>query len=90
MWRIFEFIVITIIVLVFITEIFIPTFQNKPLFGSFRKSKDTEKDIRSADDIKQKISKAKEKVKDVRSTQNEVDEFFDKAQRIKDESDNLL
>ena len=39
MWKIIELIVIIAIILVFITEFFVPIIMGKPLFGSFRKSK---------------------------------------------------
>ena len=45
MWKIIEIILIIAIILVFITEFFVPIIMGKPLFGSFRKSKtaDTQK-----------------------------------------------
>jgi hypothetical protein len=90
MWRVIEFSMIAIIVLIFITEIFIPVMIDKPLFRSFRKVKDDDNNNNSPDDLSQKISKAKKKVKDVKATQEEVNEYFNNAQQIKDKADKLF
>lgn len=87
MWALIELIVIIAIVLVFITEFFIPILTGKPLFGSFRKSKET---IIDEGPFDEKISKAKEKVDEVKTVQSEVTEHFKTAEQLKEEADNLL
>jgi hypothetical protein len=87
MWALLEIIVIIAIVLIFITEFFIPILTGKPLFGSFRKSKNETIDN---DDLDEKITKAKEKVDEVKTVQTEVTEHFKTAEQLKEESDNLL
>ena len=94
MWPLVEVIVLAIIVLISITEFFIPIIMNKPLFGSFRKSKranETEsKKADTSSPLKEKINTAKEKVQEVKEVQNEVAENFKSAKDLKKESDDLL
>ena len=87
MWALVEIIVVIAIVLISITEFFIPILTGKPLFGSFRRSKTETVDNSPLDD---KVSKAKEKVTEVKTVQTEVTEHFKTAQQLKEESDNLL
>ena len=87
MWAVLELIVIAGIVLISITEFFIPILTDKPLFGSFRKTKSEKK---SESPLDEKIAKAKEKVGEVKSVQNEVESHLKTAEQLKEESDNLL
>ncbi len=87
MWTLLELIVLTAIVLVSVTEFFIPLILGKPLFGSFRKFKA----YRNTDiSLVEKISKAKSKVYDVKVIQMEVTKNYKSAEQLKEESDNLL
>ena len=90
MWVIIEFIVIAAIVLIFITEFLYPLLTQKPLFGSFRKKASPEKKTHSSGPLDEKIAEAKDKVKDVKKIQDEVDEHFESAKDLKNESDDLL
>ena len=91
MWALLELILVLAIVLVFITEFFLPIIMGKPLFGSFKKKEEiyvaNPEEISSFDE---KMSMAKEKVKEVKNIQNEVNERFKTAEQLKEESDNLL
>ncbi len=92
MWTLIEFIALTAVLLVLVVEFFIPLLTNKPLFGTFRRKKSVKKPSPSS--LDKKISIVKEKVeevkKDVRSVQDEASENFNSAEKLKDESDNLL
>ncbi len=91
MWRTIELIVVLAIILVSITEFFLPILLNKPLFGSFRKLNAKEKkQIINKESLDEKIAVAKDKVEEVKKTQNEITEHFKSAEQLKDESDNLL
>lgn len=95
MWAVIELCVIAAIVLISITEFFIPLLFNKPFFGSFRKAtpKQPEKPVEEGtlpekiSKTKQKVEEVKEKVKEVR---DEADENYKTAEQLKDETDNLL
>jgi hypothetical protein len=92
MWTLIEFIVLTAIIFVLVVEFFIPLLTNKPLFGSFRKKKVIKKHSPVA--LDKKINIAKEKVHEVKkvikTVQDEASENFNSAEKLKDESDNLL
>ncbi len=88
MWAVIELCIIAAIVLISITEFFIPLLFNKPLFGSFRKAKPKAPPVDES--LTEKISKAKEKVEEVKEVQEEVDENFNAAEELKEKSDNLL
>ena len=89
MWAILELLALIAIVLIFITEFFLPLLLGKPLFGSFRsKKKEQKKDDSSP--LAEKVSEAKEKVKEVKDVQGEVTENFKTAEQLKEESDDLL
>lgn len=101
MWKIIELLVLIGIVLIFITEFFIPILTGKPVFGSFRKSKtvvETDEETTTEETteataketLDEKISKAKEKVNEVKLVQDEIDQHFKTAEQLKEESDNLL
>ncbi len=89
MWTIIELIFLAAILLVSLTEFFIPLLTGKPFFGSFRKAKTT-KVIKDDRPLNAKIDEAKEKVKDVKDIQNAVTEHYKSAEQLKEESDNLL
>ncbi|MBI4946612.1 MAG: hypothetical protein HY840_09445 [Bacteroidetes bacterium] len=98
MWPIIEILFLAAIVLISITEFFLPIIFNKPLFGSFRKStkvnSSEEKKSDPSSPLVEKITKAKEKVEEVveevKEVQNEVAENYKSAKELKKESDNLL
>lgn len=94
MWALLELIFLIALVLVSITEFFIPLVTGKPLFGSFRKTKPTETKNTTDSFLDEKISKTQEKVEDVKEevaeVQQEVAENFKTAKQLKKESDNLL
>lgn len=91
MWRLLEIIAAAAIVLIAITEFFYPLIAGKPIFGSFRKSKNTTTTSTSIDgSLDEKINKAKEKVEEIKNVQNEVDKNYKTAEQLKEESDNLL
>ena len=93
-WTIVEICIVAAIVLISITEFFIPILFNKPLFGSFRKLKQAEPKKTEEGSLPEKISKTKEKVEDikeeVKEVQEEADENFKTAEQLKEESDKLL
>ncbi|MES2621190.1 MAG: hypothetical protein V4615_10090 [Bacteroidota bacterium] len=93
-WTIVEVCIVAAIVLISITEFFIPILFNKPLFGSFRKRKPTELKKMEADSLPAKISKTKERVEEVKEevkeVQEEADVNYKTAEQLKEESDNLL
>jgi hypothetical protein len=92
MWTLIEFIFLTAIILVLVVEFFIPLLTNKPLFGTFRRRKTIKKS--SPASLDKKINMAKEKVQEVknvvRNVQDEATENFNSAEKLKDDSDNLL
>lgn len=94
MWALLELIVILALILIFITEFFIPLVTNKPLFGSFRKLKARAAKSTEDGSLGEKISKAKEKVnvvkEEVRNVQDEANQHYKSAEQLKEESDNLL
>jgi len=90
MWTVFELIIVAAIVLISITEFFLPIIMGKPLFGSFRKANKDNAGAATEEQLDKKISEAKAKVKDVKTVQKEVDEHYKTAEQIKSESDNLL
>ena len=92
MWTLIEFIVLTAIIFVLVVEFFIPLLTNKPLFGTFRRKKKVKKP--SPASLDKKINIVKEKVEEVkkvvRTVQDEATENFNSAEKLKDDSDNLL
>ncbi len=94
MWALLELIFLIALVLVSITEFFIPLVSGKPMFGSFRKTKPTETKITDESLLDEKISKTREKVEEVKEevmeVQQQVAENFKTAKQLKKESDNLL
>ncbi len=95
MWAVLEICVLAAIVLIFITEFFIPVLYNKPLFGSFRKVKPPEEEKPVAgDSLPEKIEKAKQKVDEVKEVVEDVQEQarknYNSAEELKNETDNLL
>ncbi|MBL7891424.1 MAG: hypothetical protein JNL63_02240 [Bacteroidia bacterium] len=94
MWTLLEIIILTAIVLISITEFFVPLIMNKPLFGSFRKSRTSEAKNVPDGSLDEKITKTKEKVEEVKEVvkevQSEVAQNFKTAEQLKEESDNLL
>ncbi len=91
MWRLLEIIAAAAIVLIAITEFFYPLIAGKPIFGSFRKTKNNTTTSSTVDgSLNEKINKAKEKVEEIKNVQNEVDKNFKTAEQLKEESDNLL
>ncbi|TAL58120.1 MAG: hypothetical protein EPN85_12285 [Bacteroidetes bacterium] len=98
MWVILEIIILAVIVLISITEFFIPIIFNKPLFGSFRKVKDPGKTETKKTDpdspLEEKVHKTKEKVEEVveevKEVQDEVTKNYKTAKELKKESDDLL
>ncbi len=91
MWRLLEIIAAAAIVLIAITEFFYPLIAGKPIFGSFRKSKNNTTTSTSIDgSLDEKINKAKAKVEEIKNVQNEVDKNYKTAEQLKEESDNLL
>ncbi len=89
MWTIIELLFLAGILLVSLTEFFIPLLTGKPFFGSFRRPKTT-KVSKEDKSLNAKIDVAKEKVKEVKDIQNAVTENFKSAEQLKEESDNLL
>src|ERR1043165_679685 len=96
MWAVIEFCVLAAIILIAITEFFIPLLFNKPFFGSFRKVKKEEAPVQTpeGDSLSEKIERARPKEDDVKEEVNNVQEEADKryrdAEKLKDESDNLI
>ncbi len=60
MWALLELLATIAIVLISITEFFIPLIFDKPLFGSFRKSKNEETKDKSAKHSNEKDNEADE------------------------------
>lgn len=90
MWSIAEGLFFMLILLVSVTEFFIPLLFNKPFFGSFRKAKPVEpKAPVKPEDLKSKVEEAKKKVAEVKGVQDEVAAFHKSATDLKDESENL-
>ncbi len=94
MWKIVELLFLGLFILGMITEVFIPLFFNKPFFGSFRKTKVApEKTFEKtfiASDIDSELEVAKSKVKEVHEIQTKVDKHYDKASKLKKESENIF
>lgn len=87
MFRVLEFVLFAALLLITVTEILYPLIAGKPMFGSFRSSG---KPSPKSNDLEDLVAKAKEKVNEVKDIQKEVDSNFKSAERLKDESDNLL
>lgn len=90
MWAILEIIILAVVILVSITEFFIPLITGKPYFGSFRKENIIHNKKTDESPLISKITEAKEKVKDVKQVQEAVTENFKSAAQLKEEADNLL
>ena len=98
MWALLEIIFLAAIVLISITEFFLPLLLGKPLFGSFRKKIEPGKTEAKKPDpespLEEKIHKTKEKVEEVvgkvKEVQHEATEHFKSAKELKKESDDLL
>lgn len=94
MWYLLEELVAIFIILLSITEFFIPLLLNKPFFGSFRKKKVIVKEEPKSEakvcELKTKVAEAKEKVKEVKKVQDDVVSFYNEAQELKDESDDIM
>jgi len=88
MIRVLEFVLFTAALLIVITEILYPLVAGKPLFGSFRKTDKTT--LSEKEELASRVAKAKEKVDEVKEVQKEVEDNFKSAERLKEESDNLL
>ncbi len=89
MWTILEFILVAGLILISITEFFYPILAQKPLFGSFRKSKPSTNN-EGSDTLDDKISAAKTKAQEIKKVQDEVAENLKKATDLKNESQNLF
>jgi peptidoglycan hydrolase CwlO-like protein len=93
-WTIVEICIVAAILLISVTEFFIPVLFNKPLFGSFRRLKATEVKKEADDSLPGEISRTREKVEDikeeVKEVQEKVEEHYKTAEQLKEESDNLL
>lgn len=83
MWTIIELVVVAAVVLVAITEFFLPLIMGKPLFGSFRKSTDP-------GSLEAQLKSAKRKVNDIKEVQHEVNRNFKSAETLKNQADDLL
>ena len=90
MWIIVEYVALAGLILISITEFFYPLLFQKPLFGSFRKTKVTEKPLQAPVGLDEKISIAKEKVEEIKKIQDEVDAHHKSATDLKNKSDDLL
>lgn len=93
MWAILELCLVAAIVLVFITEFFVPLLYNKPVFGSFRKK--TQQQRKPAEDtLPDKIEKARDKANEakviVEDVQQQAYDNYKTAEQLKDETENLL
>jgi hypothetical protein len=88
MWALIEFVFLAAIVLLSITEFFYPLLTGKPLFGSFRKKQEVP--VSDPEPLQEKISRAKEKMKEVKDIQQEVNNNFKSAEKLKEEADDLL
>lgn len=93
MWRVFEFVLIAVIVLVAITEFFYPLIAGKPFFSSFKKNAEPAPPLpkpKEEDTLNEKIDAARKKVEEIKATQNEVNSHYKSAEQLKDESDSLF
>lgn len=90
MWALIEFVFLAAIVLLSITEFFYPLIARKPLFGSFRKRQEQPVIETDPEPLQEKISKAKEKVKEIKNIQEEVNNNFKSAEKLKEQADDLL
>ena len=90
MWIVIEYIFLAAIVLVAITEFFIPLLTGRPYFGSFRKLKNNAPKTYVEPSLEDKMKQAKQKVDEVKVVQQEVTENYKTAEQLKEESDNLL
>jgi hypothetical protein len=90
MWALLELVFLAAIVLLSITEFFYPLIARKPLFGSFRKRQEQQSVVTEPEPLQEKISKAKEKVKEIKNVQQEVNNNFKSAEKLKEEADDLL
>jgi uncharacterized protein YktB (UPF0637 family) len=90
MWRLLELLIAGLIVIVFISEFLIPLLMNKPLFGSFRKTKPEPKKDSTREVLEDALKVAKEKVEEVKKVQSDVSDHYKSAEQLKRESDNLL
>ena len=93
MWAVLEICLVAAIVLIFITEFFVPMLFNKPLFGSFRKAKPTLPE-QVTDKLEDKITKAKQKADEakqvVEDVQQQAYDNYKTAEELKDETEKLL
>lgn len=93
MWAVLELCLVAAIVLVFITEFFVPLLFNKPLFGSFRKSKPAAPEP-AADSLEDKITKARQKADEVKQqvedVQQQAYDNYKTAEQLKDDSEKIL
>lgn len=95
MWALLEICLAAATVLIFITEFLIPVLFNKPLLGSFRKTKREEiPEAIGTDTLPEKIAKAKEKADQVKQVieevQDEAYKNYKAAEELKNESNKLL
>ncbi|MCC6371423.1 MAG: hypothetical protein IT236_10505 [Bacteroidia bacterium] len=89
MWKLLELIAVAALLLVSITEFFYPIIAGKPLFGSFRKKKETPANG-PTNSLDEKLNEAKQKVNDIKEVQNEVQQHYKTAKQLKEEADQLI
>ncbi len=93
MWAVLEICLVAAIVLIFITEFFVPLLFNKPLFGSFRKVKPALPEP-TTDRLEDKIAKAKQKADEtkqvIEDVQQQAYDNYKTAEQLKDETEKLL
>lgn len=93
MWAVLELCLVAAIVLVFITEFFVPLLFNKPLFGSFRKGKLVAPKP-AAESLEDKITKARQNADEVKQQVEEVQQQaydnYKTAEQLKDDSEKIL
>lgn len=90
MWLVIEYLIVATLVLLSITEFFYPILSGKKIFGSFRKENSLKPTHQANIDLKSKIEDARQKVNEVKGVQQEVNKHFDEADKLKNESDDLI
>lgn len=101
MWALVEELGFLLVVVIAITQFFIPLILDKPLFSFFRPKvkKELEKEpivekkeepLEKKCDLKSKVAEAKSKVAEVKKVQSEVTDFHKSAEELKKESDDML
>jgi hypothetical protein len=90
MWTILEILFTLAIILVFITEFLWPILTGKPIFNSFRRTKEKSQKKKDTISLEEKVSIAKAKAEEIKTIQNEINENFKTAEQLKGEADDLL